>query len=71
MTTNDAITAHGAISANSGSFRPLSIMGTTTWTPIAPTSRIVFIRLVSAATGGIEICADNNQYIDVTTMTKD
>ena len=66
-----SIAASGDITGNKRSFDTLVIAGTSTWKPLTPTSRGVYIGLDSIATGGIEIVTDTNQYIDFTTINSD
>ena len=49
-----SITASGDITGNKGSFDTLVITGTSTWKPLTPTSRGVYIGLDSIATGGLK-----------------
>ena len=50
------ITASGDITGNKGSFNTLAISGAgSTWKPLTPTSRGVYLGLDSAITGGLKL----------------
>ena len=54
------------VGGKNGSFQNLSVTGVKDVT--VPESRGIYLGLDSDAAGGIDICADTNQYIDFTTM---
>ena len=62
------MTASGDITSKTGSFDTLVITGTSTWKPLTPTSRGVYIGVDSVATGWIEIVTATHQYTDFTTV---
>ena len=69
-----SITASGDITGNIRSFNTLAITRAgSTWKPLTPTSRGVYLGLDSAITGGIEIVTDSggNQYVDFSTVNSD
>ena len=67
----NSILASGDVTGNKGSFDTLVITRTSTWKPLTPTSRGIYIGLDSVATGGIDIVTDINQYIVFTTANSD
>ena len=54
------------VGGKNGAFQNLACIGLNTL--MAPDSRGIYMGLDSDAAGGIDICADTNQYIDFTTM---
>ena len=71
------LTLAGNFTGNKGTFNTLAVLGSSvlsgesSWKPSSHSSRGVFIGLDSVATGGIDIVADSNQYIDFTTTNND
>ena len=65
-TTGNFQTRDGTVGGARGSFNQLYVSGVKDVT--APSSRGIYLGLDSDAAGGIDICADTNQYIDFTTL---
>ena len=53
-TSGNIQTRDGTVGGKNGSFDTLVITGTSTWKPLTPTSRGVYIGLDSIATGGLK-----------------
>ena len=63
----DIQSQEGTVGAKHGAFHIIACIGMNSLT--IPDSRGIFMGLASNATGGLEICACTNQYIDITIMT--
>ena len=59
-------TIEGTVVGKHGAFQTLACTVLTTVT--VPESRGIYMGLDSDAAGGIDVCADTNQYTDFTTM---
>ena len=65
-TSGNIQTRNGSVGSKNETFQILNVSGAKDVT--VPESRGIYLGLDSDAAGGIDICADTNQYIDLTTM---